>query len=305
VLNWTVGRLPREPSASGSFASVSGLRIRYLERPGAGTPVVLLHGLPGTAQDFDAVTPLLSGDRTIAVDRPGFGYSSGGYVAYARQLTVIHELLRRLGVVRPILVGHSYGGTIALGYAERYPREVAGLVLVDAAAAGLKQSTFSRAQAHLVNFLQLPVIRQIANATFGQLLLTVAVEQGDAEAFHPQAVAGAHLQRLLAINATHENLLAFAGEQLAADAVIAQIDKGLGAIGVPAVVVQGESDELVKPQYSRRLAAALGHARLALVPGGHMAPYTHPAALAAAVRRVQAAARRAQLTRPRAPRPQP
>ncbi|HXP99241.1 MAG TPA: alpha/beta hydrolase, partial [Solirubrobacteraceae bacterium] len=230
VLNWTYGRLPAEPKPTGSFVQVGKLRIHYIEHPGAGTPVVLIHGLPGTAEDWEDVTPLLAGHRTIAIDRPGFGYSTGGYVPFDHQLEVIHELLAKLHVMRAILVGHSYGGTISLGYAERYPHEVNGLVLVDAAAAGQKIEAFTAAQAHLVKFLQLPVIRQVANATFGQLLITVSVNQEDAEAFHPLPVVAAHRRRLLEINMTHGNLEAWSGEILASTAVIAQIDRGLSGI---------------------------------------------------------------------------
>ncbi len=283
ALNWTYGRLPAEPKASGSFIQLGKLRVRYLERPGAGTPVLLIHGLPGTAQDFEDVVPMLAGHRTIAIDRPGFGYSSGGYVPFDRQIQAIDELLHRLHIARAILVGHSYGGTISLGFAERHPSEVAGLVLVDAAAAGQKLGTFAQVQAHLVQVLQAPVVRQIANATFGQLLLTVSVKRGEDEAFHPQAVASAHHHRVLAINMTHGNLEALAGEQLAANEVIARVDAGLDAITTPAVVIQGDHDELVKPAHGRRLAATLPHARLVMVSGGHMAPYTHPDAIAAAV----------------------
>lgn len=283
VLNWTYGRLPAEPKPTGSFVQVGDLRIHYLERPGSGTPVLLIHGLPGTADDFDAVTPLLAGHRTIAIDRPGFGYSSGGYVSFDRQLQAIHELLAKLHVAHPLIVGHSYGGTIALGFAERFPAEVRGLVLVDAAAAGIHPDSFARLQAHLVRFLQAPVIRQIANATFGQLLLTVSAHQGDSEAFDPQPVVSAHEQRVLAINFTHGNLEAFAGERLGARRVVDDVDRDLARITAPAVVIQGDHDELVKPIYGRRLARELPHARLMLVSGGHMVPYTHPTVVAAAV----------------------
>ena len=283
VLNWTYGRLPAEPRPTGSFVQIGKLRIHYIEHPGAGTPVVLIHGLPGTAEDWEDVTPLLAGHRTIAIDRPGFGYSSGGYLPFDRQLEVIDELFAKLHVTRPILVGHSYGGTISLGFAERYPSDVRGLVLVDAAAAGQKIGGLTDVQAHAVKFLQLPIIRQIANATFGQLLLTASVNMGDSEAFHPLPVVAAHRHRLLAINMTHGNLEAWAGETLAANGVIAQIDKHFGEIRAPAIVIQGDDDELVKPIYGRRLAAALPGSRLVMVYGGHMQPYDHPATIAAAV----------------------
>jgi pimeloyl-ACP methyl ester carboxylesterase len=283
ALNWTYGRLPAEPRPAGSFAQVGKLRIHYIEHPGTGTPVVLIHGLPGTADDWEDVAPLLAGHRTIAIDRPGFGYSTGGYVPFTRQLEAIDALLRKLHVVRPILVGHSYGGTISLGFAERYPSEVSGLVLVDAAAAGQKLGAFGQAQAHLVKFLQLPIIRQLANATFGQLLITASVSQAESEAFHPLPVVAAHHERVLEINMTHGNLEAWAGEMLEANGVVAGIDKGLSNIKTPTVVVQGEGDELVKPVHGRELAATLPNSRLVMVRGGHMQPYDHPAAIAGAV----------------------
>jgi pimeloyl-ACP methyl ester carboxylesterase len=289
VLNWTYGRLPAEPKLTGSFVQVGKLRIHYVEHPGSGTPVVLIHGLPGTAEDWEDVTPLLAGHRTIAIDRPGFGYSTGGYLSFDRQLEAIDALLHKLHVVRPILIGHSYGGTISLGFAERYPSEVRGLVLVDAAAAGQHLGAFAAAQAHLVQVMQLPIIRQVANATFGQLLITMSVNRTEDEAFHPQPVVAAHHQRVLAINMTQGNLEAYAGESLAANGVIAQIDKLLTAITVPAVVIQGNGGELVHPIHGRNLAAMLPNSHLVMVHGGHMQPYDHPAAIAAAVQSLSTA----------------
>jgi pimeloyl-ACP methyl ester carboxylesterase len=294
VLNWTYGRLPGEPKPQGSFVTVDGLRIHYFERAGAGTPVVLLHGLPGTAEDWNQVTPLLSGHRTIAIDRPGFGYSSGGYVKFGRQVEIVDDVLHRLHVARPILVGHSYGGTMALAFAERYPSELRALVLVDAAAGGTRVGSFEQAQAHAVKFLQLPVIHQISNVTFGQLLDTVSVDMTDGKAFHPQPVATAHRHRVLAINMQSGNLKAYSGEELEANGVFDRIDPRLGSIRVPAVVIQGEEDKLVKAKYGRKIAATLPDARLEMVHGGHMAPYTHPYAIAAAVNAVEATVRRAQ-----------
>jgi pimeloyl-ACP methyl ester carboxylesterase len=290
VLNWTYGRLPAEPKPRGSFVSVDGLKIHYIERTGQGAPIVLLHGLPGTAEDWNEVTPLLAGRRTIAIDRPGFGYSSGGYVKFDRQIEIIDAVLHRLHVSQPIIVGHSYGGTIALAFAERHPSELRGLVLVDAAAGGTRVGGFEQAQAHAVKFLQLPVIHQISDVTFGQLLDTVSVDMTDGKAFHPQAVAAAHRHRVLAINMTSGNLKAYAGEELEANMVFNQIDPRLGSIHVPAVVIQGEQDELVKPKYGRKIAATLPGARLEMLHGGHMAPYTHPFAIAAAVKSVAAQA---------------
>jgi pimeloyl-ACP methyl ester carboxylesterase len=289
ALNWTWGRLPAEPKPTGRFVRIGDVRVRVLERPGSGPAVVLIHGLPGTADDFDRVTPLLTGERTIAYDRPGFGFSSGGYHPLDAQLAALGELIDRLGGGPVVLVGHSYGGTLALAFAERRPAAVRGLVLVDAAAAGERASGFARAQAHLIGVLSWPLVEPLADATFSQAMRTAAAKQGDAQAFAPGPVDPGHEHRLLAINMRHDDLDALAGEQLAFSGVVGRIDERLASIAVPVVVIQGASDRLVAARYGRRLAASLPHARLAIVRGGHMQPYVHPGVVAAAVRSVLAA----------------
>jgi pimeloyl-ACP methyl ester carboxylesterase len=288
TLNWTWGRLPGEPARTGRLVRLGDTTVRVLERPGKDPAVVLIHGLPGTAQDFDKVTALLPGRHTIAFDRPGFGFSSGGYHPLAEQLTTLDELLARLHVTRPVLVGHSYGGTLALAYAERRPRAVRGLVLVDAAAGGERTGGLERAQAHFVQFLSWPVVRPIADATFSQLLRTASVKQGDAQAFDPGDVDPAHEQRLLALNMRHEDLDAYAGEEHEANDVFDHLDPRLATVTAPAVVIQGAGDKLVTADHGRKIAATLPHARLVMVSGGHMAPYVHPAVVAAAVRELLA-----------------
>jgi pimeloyl-ACP methyl ester carboxylesterase len=297
LLNWTWGRLPGEPPMTGRLVRLGDTSVRVLERPGRDPAVVLIHGLPGTAQDFDNVTALLPGRHTIAFDRPGFGYSSGGYHPFAEQLTTIRQLLDALGVRRPVLVGHSYGGTLALAYAAQRPDAVRGLVLVDAAAAGTHSDVVTRAQSHLVQVLSWPVVQPLAYVTFSQLLRTASTKQADAAAFDPDEVDAVHEQRVLETNMRAEDLDAYSGEQLEADDVVADLDKRLSSIATPAVVIQGAGDKFVEPEHGRRLAAILPHARLQMVEGGHMAPYVHPAVVAAAVR--------SMLPRPAASRRQP
>jgi pimeloyl-ACP methyl ester carboxylesterase len=284
VLNWTYGRLPTTPHPTGRFLQLAGLKLRYLERPGPEPAVLLIHGLPGTAEDFEDVTPLI-GHRTVAIDRPGYGFSTGGYFPFSRQIQAVHETIERLHLGHPILVGHSYGGSISLAYAELHPTEVKGLVLVDAAAGHCPShdDAFTRAQAHFIKFMELPVIAQLSDVSFSQLLRTASSEPEESEAFSPAPVNPRHRHRVLAINLKHGNLEAYAGEILAANKEIETVTRGLGRIRVPTIVIQGAQDKLVKPECGRSIAASVPGARLRMVRGGHMAPYTHPAAVAAAV----------------------
>lgn len=259
------------------------MRLRVVERPGRGIPVLLLHGLPGTAEDFAAVTRRLTGRRTLAIDRPGYGFSSEGYVSIARQADLVHLLLRRLHVTRAVVVGHSYGGTLALALAERHPADVAGLVLANAAAGGFRQGGVARARGRLVALLNAPGIRTLAGATFSQALLRAAADSGDHRAFAPAPVDTAHRERLLALNMTPGDLEAMAAETRALNATVRRVDRGLAAVRGPVVVVHGDDDHLIAARHARRLAALLPAARLVMVRGGHMTAYTHPAVIAAAI----------------------
>jgi pimeloyl-ACP methyl ester carboxylesterase len=284
VLNWTYGRLPVTPHPSGKFLQLTGLKLRYLERPGSEPAVLLIHGLPGTAEDFEDVTPLI-GHRTIAIDRPGYGFSTGGYFPFSRQIQAVHEVIEKLHLGHPILVGHSYGGSISLAYAELHPAEVRGLVLVDAAAGHCARhdNFLTRAQARFIKFMELPVIAELSDVTFSQLLRTASAQPEEGEAFYPAPVNQRHHHRVLAINLKHGNLEAYAGEILAANREIEDVNRGLPAIRTPTIVIQGAQDKLVKPQCATSIAGSVHGAQLHIVPGGHMAPYTHPAAVAAAV----------------------
>ena len=82
VVNLTVARLPAMPPADGKYISLHGKEIHYFEQPGQGVPVVMIRGQPGSHQDFDPVVAELPGLHLISIDRPGFGWSKGGWLPY-------------------------------------------------------------------------------------------------------------------------------------------------------------------------------------------------------------------------------
>lgn len=118
----------------GLFATVNGVRLHYRDWGGAGTPVVLLHGLASTRHTWDLVAPVLGQHlRVIALDQRGHGESDQPEDSYGFDVFVadLRGLLAKLGVQRPVLVGHSWGGNVALEYAAAYPQDLSALVLVD------------------------------------------------------------------------------------------------------------------------------------------------------------------------------
>jgi pimeloyl-ACP methyl ester carboxylesterase len=115
------------------FITVEGTRLRCLDA-GAGSPVVLLHGNGSMIEDFACSGIMdMPGYRFIAFDRPGFGHSERPHDRVwgpFEQASLIMQALTRLGVERPILVGHSWGTLVAVAMALQRPDEIAGLVLL-------------------------------------------------------------------------------------------------------------------------------------------------------------------------------
>ena len=120
------------------LARINGLDTYYTVE-GRGEPVVLLHGWGASSQSFGGLTAALADAfRVLAVDLPGFGWSQAPPAAWgtAEYAGHVERLLQEAGVGRAALVGHSFGGRIAISLAARQPALVSRLVLV--ASAGIR-----------------------------------------------------------------------------------------------------------------------------------------------------------------------
>ena len=121
-----------------SFVLVDGLRLHFQEwgDSHAATTAVLVHGLGSSSHIWDLVGPLLAaeGMRVVALDQRGHGESDqpdDGY-DFGSIVTDLSGFLEAVEVRRPaVLVGHSWGASVVLEFAVRYPNRAAGIVLVD------------------------------------------------------------------------------------------------------------------------------------------------------------------------------
>src|SRR5262245_3037725 len=137
LLSWNDGQEKCEPSEE-HYVEIQNARVRYVEA-GSGPAVVMIHGNAGSVDDFDfkSLGLLCRDHRVIAVDRPGHGKSDrpdGLDATLPYQTRLLHETLLRLGVTRPVLVGHSWGGSEVLAYAVSYPQDLSAIVLLAPAA---------------------------------------------------------------------------------------------------------------------------------------------------------------------------
>lgn len=108
--------------------------FHYRDWGGNGRPIVLLHGAGFTGHQWNLMAPLLAQSAHIyALDLRGHGESAKLDDGYDLDTAVadVREFIKLLALEAPILVGHSWGGSIALRYAAEKAETCAGIILVD------------------------------------------------------------------------------------------------------------------------------------------------------------------------------
>src|SRR6201996_5129542 len=129
--------------------SVHGRSVSYLEA-GEGPLILLVHGMAGTARNWDAVIePLALHNTVVAPDFPGHGESApgGGDYSLGSLASGLRDLMATLGHERATLVGHSLGGGVALQFTYQFPELVERLVLVSSGGLGPEVGAILRAAA--------------------------------------------------------------------------------------------------------------------------------------------------------------
>jgi pimeloyl-ACP methyl ester carboxylesterase len=119
----------------GQLVDVGGHRL-YLHCNGSGSPAVVLEaGLGESSSAWETIAPAVAHQtRVCTYDRAGLGWSENatGSQNGIQTATDLHTLLNRAGEPGPyVLAGHSLGGAYVLGFAERFPEQVAGVALLD------------------------------------------------------------------------------------------------------------------------------------------------------------------------------
>lgn len=102
---------------------------------GAGAPVVVLHGLFGSARNWTSIAKRLGETRHVfALDLRNHGDSPwDGDVGFAAMAGDVRAFIEGHGLMRPVVIGHSLGGKVAMTLALTHPETIGGLVAVDIA----------------------------------------------------------------------------------------------------------------------------------------------------------------------------
>jgi pimeloyl-ACP methyl ester carboxylesterase len=247
--------------------------------------LVLLHGQPGSPADWRQVAARLPAQlHAVAADRPGYGSSrlpAGGFAANAR--AVLDDLDSR-GIKRAVLVGHSYGGGVALSAASLAPRRVEAVVLLASVGPGcvtgwdrLLAAPGAGQLCALVAWRLTPWIARARLARLARLARRRGRPLRPDE--HVNWQVWGHAGR------EHRPLWrTFLTEQRALLRELGELEHVIPSVRAPVLVLADPRDTVVPVDTARRLARALPDARLRLVEGaGHHLPRRTPDVVADAI----------------------
>lgn len=290
ALVWKPEPMPAAPG--GSVTLPSGHRLHVTELPGSEPPVVFLHGLPGSIRDWDHVQPLLGDRHRIAIDRPGFGDTGGAAMTMREQADVIAEGLRALNVNDALLVGHSYGGTLALTIARQHPELVGGIVLVAPMGGGRKMPLAMRLEARALMLVTAPVVGDLIRMTVGRGILKIVVRHAFTRAFDPSQIDPAWYATTYAQMLKVDTLRSLYANRVDFNRDFGWLDRRLDEVTVPVGIVRATDDAMVGQWSALGLRDYLPNVvSFQRCDGGHMIPIMRPQTVAEAVGAVSMAMR--------------
>ena len=260
----------------GEFLDINNVRLHFIivgdpEAP----PLVMFHGNGTLLQDLTIsglVDEAASKFRVICFDRPGFGHSSRPRSVIwspERQAELFCAALTRLGIERPLVLGHSWGTLVALAMARNGER-VKGLVLVS----GYYFPAW-RFDVWFASIAAIPVIGDVLRYTVSPISSWLGLPLFAKKTFAPKSVPDVvkkEYPRLMLIRPSQLRAVAEDSAFLLPSA--ATLTMSYRRLKCPTAIIAGRDDEIVRSEQAVRLQMAMPHAAVAIVPeAGHMVHY--------------------------------
>lgn len=265
----------------GQFCDTLQGKIHYIDiGPRDAQPLVLIHGLSGQLQHFTyALADALAQDyRVIAVDRPGCGYSTRTSDAMARlpeQAKTLLDVLDKLQVQQPVLVGHSLGGAVSLAMALQAPEKIRGLALLAPLTHPSKQGAeafkglivHSNLMRHLMaQTVAVPTAQRTAEPVLQQIFAPepcpddFLIKAGGALGLRPESFVAASADASFLYPAIEDQAARYAKE-----------------LSTPGAILFGAEDAILGPQSQGKTMETYGLSCQIAPDLGHMLPITAPA----------------------------
>jgi pimeloyl-ACP methyl ester carboxylesterase len=274
----------------GQFMEIDGQRIHYIDR-GSGPAIVMIHGLGGNLNHFTyALVERLAGDfRVIAVDRPGSGYSTrpkDASAALGAQAATLAGLIRRLQLQKPLLVGHSLGGALALTIAVHHPDCAGALALI----APLTHARDEPPEVFRGLAIRSKLVRTLLGWTLATPLSILNRDKTLAAVFGPDAVpADFAIKGGALLGLRPKSFYATSSDLMAANDDLPATMQRYGSLAIPFGMLFGKGDRLLdyreQGEAMKQKCPALD---LTLMDGGHMLLLTAPDRCVEMIRRIAA-----------------
>lgn len=254
-----------------------------LRRSGADGPVVvLIHGIPGSTGVWERVAEALARDHRVFVpDLLGFGASPRPRRADElwadRQAAALANALDAAKVSDACIVGHDFGGPVALALSQQRPDLFRSCALLSA-------NTFPDTPIPLpIRAVTWPLVGRVAaSALFSGPALALMLRQGSSTPLQPEIYLGDRTQRA-AIGTIFSHALRNLSE------LYSPTEQALGELDAPVLVGWGDADPFFPVEQGERTAAAARRGRLVVYPGaGHFLPSERPDELARHIRALAA-----------------
>ena len=251
--------------------TLHGRSVTYAEA-GAGPVLLLIHGMAGNFENWQAVIEPLARDHTvIAPDLPGHGESApgGGDYSLGALAAGLRDLLLVLDHDRATLVGHSLGGGIAMQFTYQFPEMVERLVLVSSGGLGPEVSPILRAAALPGADLFIAAtagVGQRAGTVLGRGLATVGMRPNADVAEVARGYASlADPERRSAFLATLRSVVGTGGQRVDAG------DRLYLADALPVLIIWGAHDPIIPAHHGEHAHQALPGSQLEVFEGvGHL-----------------------------------
>lgn len=278
----------RDNPPTGRIIDVDGLQVHYAE-VGDGEPLVLLHGNGSMLQDFMSsgfVQAAAKRYRVIAFDRPGYGYTERPRSTIwtpSAQADLLRTALQQIGVSHSLVLGHSWGASVAIALALDHPDMVRGLILESGYYYGSV-----RADVVLMSGPALPLIGNILRYTVSPPVARLLWPSMIRKLFSPAPVAATFegVPSEMAIRPSQLRASAAESALMIPDALAVQ--NRYAELSMPVAIVAGAGDKMVDlATQAVRLHRVLQNSSLHVVQDcGHMVHHTAPSEVMSAVETV-------------------
>jgi pimeloyl-ACP methyl ester carboxylesterase len=260
------------------FRVVHGYRRAFLHA-GRGPAILLIHGICDSSRTWQDLIPTLAADHTvIAPDLLGHGASDKPRADYsvAAYANAMRDLLSVLDVDRVTVVGHSFGGGVAMQFAYQFPERCERLVLVSTGGISRDVHPLLRALSGPAGEVLLPLVR-LGSARAG---LRAALHLAERLETDIGRDAG-DFTRVFDVLPDREAMRAFLRTLRAVvdrrGQVVTMLDRCYLAAGIPTMLVWGSRDPVIPFAHARLAHAAMPGSRLETLEGaGHFPHHTDP-----------------------------